>query len=48
MPESHDCEALIEDHSLICGAPQCCPVCCREAAAEAGLDTYAVKENPDA
>lgn len=30
----------IVNHSLLCGAPQCCDVCCRAAAAEAGLPTF--------
>lgn len=30
----------IVNHSLLCGAPQCCEACCRAAAAEAGLPTF--------
>ena len=32
------CGAKIVDHTLICGAPQCCPSCCRVAAMEAERD----------
>ena len=31
------CGVKIVDHTLVCGAPQCCPACCREATLEAEI-----------
>lgn len=30
MTIEHDCEAFIIGPCLVCGAPQCCAICCQE------------------
>ena len=40
-PNGGQCEACGSetiDRCLVCGAPQCCPVCCAEAEVERKLD----------